>query len=244
MMKKSFEINIKLSEVFKLNNTGVIYILTNPSFPQYVKIGYANDLKSRLKSLNRSECIPFAFRVYAYYKVPKRLTDLEIHKIIDTINPNLRAIETIDGKERKREFYELSANDAYEILLGIAKINGMESNITLVEPTSKEIKEEEEAEEGRTKRVMTQLPRMDWLIEQGIVNIGDEVYIINHPDEVAVIKNAESVEYKGELMSFNQFGCKITGWKAIQIYAYMKKVGEKDTLVELREEKMHELGMI
>lgn len=227
-----------------MNNTGVIYILTNPSFPQYVKIGYANDLKSRLKSLNRSECIPFAFRVYAYYKVPKRLTDLEIHKIIDTINPNLRAIETIDGKERKREFYELSANDAYEILLGIAKINGMESNITLVEPTSKEIKEEEEAEEGRTKRVMTQLPRMDWLIEQGIVNIGDEVYIINHPDEVAVIKNAESVEYKGELMSFNQFGCKITGWKAIQIYAYMKKVGEKDTLDELREEKMHELGMI
>lgn len=227
-----------------MNNTGVIYILTNPSFPQYVKIGYANDLKSRLKSLNRSECIPFAFRVYAYYKVPKRLTDLEIHKIIDTINPNLRAIETIDGKERKREFYELSANDAYEILLGIAKINGMESNITLVEPTSKEIKEEEEAEEGRTKRVMTQLPRMDWLIEQSIVNIGDEVYIINHPDEVAVIKNAESVEYKGELMSFNQFGCKITGWKAIQIYAYMKKVGEKDTLAELREEKMHELGMI
>lgn len=243
-MKKSFEINIKLSEVFKLNNTGVIYILTNPSFPQYVKIGYANDLKSRLKSLNRSECIPFAFRVYAYYKVPKRLTDLEIHKIIDTINPNLRAIETIDGKERKRKFYELSASDAYEILLGIAKINGMESNITLVEPTSKEIKEEEEAEEGRTKRVMTQLPRMDWLIEQGIVNIGDEVYIINHPDEVAVIKNAESVEHKGEVMSFNQFGCKITGWKAIQIYAYMKKVGEKDTLAELREEKMHELGMI
>lgn len=227
-----------------MNNTGVIYILTNPSFPQYVKIGYANDLKSRLKSLNRSECIPFAFRVYAYYKVPKRLTDLEIHKIIDTINPNLRAIETIDGKERKREFYELSANDAYEILLGIAKINGMENNIILVEPTSKEIKEEEEAEEGRTKRVMTQLPRMDWLIEQGIANIGDEVYIINHPDEVAVIKNAESVEYKGELMSFNQFGCKITGWKAIQIYAYMKKVGEKDTLAELREEKMHELGMI
>lgn len=227
-----------------MNNTGVIYILTNPSFPQYVKIGYANDLKYRLKSLNRSECIPFAFRVYAYYKVPKRLTDLEIHKIIDTINPNLRAIETIDGKERKREFYELSANDAYEILLGIAKINGMESNITLVEPTSKEIKEEEEAEEGRTKRVMTQLPRMDWLIEQGIVNIGDEVYIINHPDEVAVIKNAESVEHKGEVMSFNQFGCKITGWKAIQIYAYMKKVGEKDTLAELREEKMHELGMI
>lgn len=27
---------------------GVIYILTNPSFPEYVKIGYADDLKQRL----------------------------------------------------------------------------------------------------------------------------------------------------------------------------------------------------
>ena len=71
------------------NEIGYIYILTNPSFPQYVKIGYANDLNSRLNQLNRSECIPFAFRVYAYYKVPKRLTDTEIHKIIDCMNKNL-----------------------------------------------------------------------------------------------------------------------------------------------------------
>ena len=41
---------------------GVIYILTNPSFPQYVKIGYADNVESRLKQLNNSECIPFAFR--------------------------------------------------------------------------------------------------------------------------------------------------------------------------------------
>ena len=36
---------------------GVIYILTNPSFPEYVKIGYADDIAKRLKELNRSECI-------------------------------------------------------------------------------------------------------------------------------------------------------------------------------------------
>ena len=27
---------------------GVIYVLTNPSFPEYVKIGYADDLTKRL----------------------------------------------------------------------------------------------------------------------------------------------------------------------------------------------------
>ena len=42
---------------------GVIYILTNPSFPDYVKIGYADDVQKRQKELNRSECLPFAFRL-------------------------------------------------------------------------------------------------------------------------------------------------------------------------------------
>ena len=63
---------------------GVIYILTNPSFPDYVKIGYADDIDKRLKQLNRSECIPFAFRVYATYEVNSRLSDLKLHAIIDT----------------------------------------------------------------------------------------------------------------------------------------------------------------
>ena len=30
-----------------------------------MKIGYADNMENRLKQLNRSECIPFAFRVYA-----------------------------------------------------------------------------------------------------------------------------------------------------------------------------------
>ena len=87
---------------------GVIYILTNPSFPDYVKIGYADDVQKRLKELNRSECIPFAFRLYAYYKVPRRLTDMKLHQMIDKLNPNLRSIEEFDGKTRKREFYNMS----------------------------------------------------------------------------------------------------------------------------------------
>ena len=34
---------------------GVIYVLINPIFPEYVKIGYANGLQKRLKQLNRYE---------------------------------------------------------------------------------------------------------------------------------------------------------------------------------------------
>ena len=34
-----------------MDKTGVIYILTNPSFPEYVKIGYADDIDKRLLQL-------------------------------------------------------------------------------------------------------------------------------------------------------------------------------------------------
>ena len=225
-----------------MNDTvGYIYILKNPSFPDYIKIGYADDVYNRLKQLNDKSAVPFAFRLYAYYKVNHRLEDKTVHDIIDKLNPSLRAKDNIDGKERKREFFEMSAEDAYDILRCIAKINGLEDNLVLVEPTAKEMEDEDEA---TTKRKSTQLPKMDWLIDQGIINIGDEVYLINHPEEIATIEDSRNVRYKDQVMSFNQFGCELTGWKAIQIYAFMKKVGGDKTLSKLREEKMKELGML
>ena len=33
-----------------MSKNGVIYILTNPSFPEYVKIGYADDVKQDLSN--------------------------------------------------------------------------------------------------------------------------------------------------------------------------------------------------
>lgn len=43
---------------------GYIYVLTNTSFPEYVKIGYADNVDERVAQLNRSECTPFAFKKY------------------------------------------------------------------------------------------------------------------------------------------------------------------------------------
>ena len=129
------------------NKVGVIYILTNPSFPEYVKIGYADDINKRLRELNRSECIPFAFRVYAVYEVNERLKDIAIHNMIDNINPNLRAIETFDGKKRKKEFYAMTADDAYAILETIAAISGTTDRLHRMTPEGHEILDEKIAEE-------------------------------------------------------------------------------------------------
>lgn len=34
---------------------GVVYVLVNPAFPSLVKIGYADDVERRMRSLNRNE---------------------------------------------------------------------------------------------------------------------------------------------------------------------------------------------
>ncbi len=128
---------------------GYIYILTNPSFKEYVKIGYAHDVEKRIQQLNRSETIPFAFRAYAKYEVDGELTDKELHNLIDKLNPDLRTIENFDGKKRVKEFFEMSKEDAYTILESIAKISGTTNRLTLCTPTGKQLEEEQRAEEAR-----------------------------------------------------------------------------------------------
>ena len=209
-----------------------------------MKIGYADDVDRRLSELNRSECIPYAFRLYAYYKVNARLTDMKLHAMIDKLNPSLRSVEEFNGKTRKREFYQMSAHQAYSILETIAEINNLQENLVLVEPSAKDIKTEEEAEEMRTKRTHATLPRMDWLIKQGVLKIGDELHLINHPEAIAVLKDANNVDYNGHAMSIQKWAKEITGWQAVQTYAFIKQVKSQKTLAELREEKMRELGMI
>lgn len=108
---------------------GYIYILTNPSFPEYVKIGYAQNVEQRLEELNRSTAVPFSFRIYATYAVDSALSDKKLHSILDKLNPELRSIEENNGKKRIREFYAITPEDAFSILEAIAEINNYTSRL-------------------------------------------------------------------------------------------------------------------
>ena len=176
---------------------GVIYILTNPSFPNYVKIGYADDIESRLRQLNNSECTPFAFRVYATYEVSSRLSDIKVHSIIDKLNPNLRAIDKLKGRQRIREFYAMSPEDAYSILEAIAEINVLENNLTLVAPNTEEIEEENQAksieDENNTRRSR-------FSFEMCGIPIGAEIEYSNKNDKnnngtICIVVDDRTVKY-------------------------------------------------
>ena len=131
------------------NIVGSIYILTNPSFLDYVKIGYSKNVSERINKLNNSEAVPFGFRLYATYDVETQSADKVLHKIIDKLNADLRSIDTINDKVRVREFYLISPEDAYELLEDIAIISGTKERLHLYKPTKDEVQEEEIAEKNR-----------------------------------------------------------------------------------------------
>ena len=213
---------------------GYIYILTNPSFAghDWVKIGYAKDVEKRRKELSTT-ALPYEYEEYAKYELPDGVTlaDKAVHNIIQQLNPEIRLND-------KREFFDMTPEDAYNLLNCIAKING-----TKMIPGPDRL-EYEKTIATKTKDSHAKYPKMDWLMQQGIIKAGDDIYVINHPEDIASVIDANTVEFNGEKMSFNQFGCKVTGWSSIQTYAWIKIVGNSETLAELRYKKMQELKMI
>ena len=180
---------------------GVIYILTNPSFPEYVKIGYARDLEKRMNQLNRSETIPFAFRAYAVYEVESNLTDLVLHDLIDKLNPDLRSIENFDGKERK---VYLSGEAYFEV------------HEILDEETAMEVSKE--AKRGRFKFGKYGIP------------VGAVIKYINDPSIEATVVDDGHISYKGVTTSTSALAKELLESEyPVQGTAYFTYEGEKLT---------------
>jgi len=189
-----------------MTKKGVIYILTNPSFPQYVKIGYATDIEKRLKTLNRSETIPFAFRVYATYDVYTELTDIELHRLIDTLDPDLRTIETFDGKKRVKEFYAMTKEKAYSLLESIAKISGTTDRLKLMKPKGHEILDEQTAREDQEEA-----RRGPFRFSAVGIPEGSRIQFVDDPTKEATVVDDRHVEYNSETTSLTALAKELKG---------------------------------
>ena len=207
---------------------GAIYILTNPSFPQYVKIGYADNVEARLKQLNNSECIPFAFRIYATYEVEERLTDLKLHALIDQLNPNLRSIDNVDGKKRVREFYAMSPEQAYSILETIAVLGGRKNRLKLWELSEEQRQDVELAGEIEEEHIERLSP---FTFSKCNIPVGATITYINRGKsnsglEVIVV-DEKNVEYQGKKYSLSALASELSGSKhGVAGPRYFKYKGE------------------
>lgn len=133
---------------------GVIYIMTNPSFKEYVKIGWAANVKHRKKELDGSTAVPFSFKIYATLEVKDRgpiRSDIYVHNLIGMLRPELRSVEKNESGKivRQREFFQMEAEEAYELLVQIAGLTG--GQLVKYEETQKDREELAIADDTRRK---------------------------------------------------------------------------------------------
>ena len=219
-------------------SSGVIYILTNPSFKEYVKIGYADNVDSRLKQLNNSECIPFAFRIYATYEVEERLTDLKLHALIDQLNPNLRSIDNVDGKKRVREFYAMSPEQAYSILETIAVLGGRKDRLHLYEPTAVERQNEDLAQDIEEQHIERLTP---FAFSKCSIPVGATITFVSQGNANSgaqcVVVDDKTVEYQGRTFSLSALATELVGSKwGVAGPRYFKYNGEWLNVIRARNE--------
>lgn len=191
---------------------GYIYILINPAFPNLVKLGYTDNIESRLKTLNSNSGLPDPYTCYAYYKVKKRLTDLQLHDLIDILNPALR-------HSQNREFYEMSADVAYSILESISKITGTEEQLVNVQNQSTQNIDSQASiynkKAERTTFKMLQIP-----IGSQLVFTKDSNVIVKTVDDI------NNVEYMGKQYTLSALAKILLGWTAAQGTQFFAYNGE------------------
>jgi predicted type IV restriction endonuclease len=58
------------------------------------------------------------------------------------------------------------------------------------------------------------------MVDRGLLPVGMILTIKDRSDSAARVIDGKRVEFRGEPMSFNEWGCRATGWSAIQIYKW------------------------
>jgi len=196
---------------------GFVYILSNPSFDDdWIKIGQTSrdDVITRVSELNGSEATPFAFRIFATYEVENpQVVEGAIHKLIDEIDYSLRAREIVNGRNRVREFFHISADSAYKVFQQIAILRNDTESLKLFLPNSEEQAEEEQAEALLSSRARVPNTTFEMIgIESGteLVFMYDEAYTCRTLDK----KN--KVLYNNKECSISaaawEIGCEKFGW--------------------------------
>lgn len=96
--------------------------------------------------------------------------------------------------------------------------------------------------DGSTNTKKRSLPRMKQLLDWQIICPNQTIFIKNAKNSDAKVVDEHTVNFQGEIMSYNEWGKRVTGWSAMSVYEWIVISGQTKTLHELRLEKLEELG--
>ena len=191
---------------------GIVYVLSNPAFDNYVKVGRTVDLEQRLRQLDNTS-VPLPFRCVYAIKVDD---EVAVEKLVHQAFADVRVRST-------REFFEI---DAQRVIAALKLTNGLD-----VTP-KEDIAEDQESIEALERTVAK---RKSYNFSDAHVNVGDVLYYSKDETITATVVADKKIEFEGEAVSLSKAALTLLHregykWKQANGWAFWMKDGE--TLVE------------
>jgi len=193
-----------------------VYILTNPTIPDLVKIGRTKNLEERLKSLSSHSGVPVPFQCFYCCEVTdgseveKRLHfGLGDHRV----NP-------------KREFFRINPERVKVLLEGWS--------IRDVTP-SKDVVESQEEQDSLNREISR---RPVFTFQMVNIPTGSELTFLKDETKVSIVSGDREIEFEGQKYSLNQVTMELLNkefgknWKSVRGPDYW--IFENETLTERR----------
>jgi hypothetical protein len=163
----------------------VVYVLTNPAFEGYVKVGRTTNLEQRLRSLDNTS-VPLPFRCVFAVEVED---DAQVEKLVHQAFADHRTRTT-------REFFEV---DPQRIMAALKLTRGLD-----VTPKS-DIAEDEEGVKALEKA--TRKPRKTYKFSDAGLKVGDIINYANNNQITAQVISEKKVLFEGEEASLRSRCC-------------------------------------
>ena len=187
---------------------GIVYVLSNPAFDNYVKVGRTIDLEQRLKQLDNTS-VPLPFRCVFAVEVDD---EIAVEKLVHQAFADVRVRST-------REFFEI---DAQRVISALKLTNGKD-----VTP-KEDIAEDEESIEALERTVAK---RRSYSFSDAHVNVGDVLTYSKDDAVIATVVADKKVEFEGEIVSLSKAALTLLHregykWKQANGWAFWMKDGE------------------
>lgn len=192
----------------------IVYVLTNPSIPNMVKIGMTSDLTTRMRSLYNSS-VPVPFECYFACTVnDMKFVEKQLHDGFDDFRVN-----------PKREFFRVDPERVISILK-MVMIDDVTPKEDIVEDEiDQRSLDNEKKTRGRFNFDMVNIP------------IGSTLTFVKDPSLTSTVLDKHKIDFEGDVHSLSSSTLKIVermgyNWKQVSGPSYWMFEGE--TLTERR----------
>ena len=163
--------------------TGSLYVLTNKAFPDYIKVGYAENVSTAVKQINGTNPAPFPYGVFCTYAVEADRADVIFRNLLSCISPSTT------------DFYNIPPEEVYALLTMMAKLHGCEERLCLYN----------DADDGGGGDVdiLSKKKKPPFKFSMVDMHEGDVIQFVHDPNITAIVASDKKILYQGEVTSLS-----------------------------------------